>query len=133
MTDFKLVRRLIGTSFDDDDDEEDQCLGCDVKFGGVYILGILRQTGFIICKETCAVNPECHSFDFYVPKDVNAQDKDAAVGTCVMNRVDLKTLQKRRELPIEEALRVSKEAMQAKNASRCLLFNKIILESKFAT
>uniref|UniRef100_A0A0X3QED2 Uncharacterized protein n=1 Tax=Schistocephalus solidus TaxID=70667 RepID=A0A0X3QED2_SCHSO len=120
-TDFEVVHA---------DTDTNACLLADVRLGRRYFIRLLEEVGFAECRRVCTVEPQCLSFDFYVP---NAANEDAfkhpknVPGSCVLNRVDLPTLRKR-TLPELVPIGATPEVLKTRGAARCLLFQKVCLE-----
>ncbi len=109
-------------------DEGNNCLVAPKRANGAYLIRIFNDAGFSNCKLACSLDKHCASFDFYVPESPENEHRLQS-GTCILNNIDLPTLRKR-ALPYEVSVGASEEEIAKMGAKRCLLFNKICLESK---
>ncbi|BHF74425.1 hypothetical protein SprV_0501751100 [Sparganum proliferum] len=120
-TDFEVVHAEEGAN---------ACLLTDLRLDRRYFIRLLKEVGFVECRRACASEPHCLSFDFYVPsvnRENDFKQPKVVPGSCVLNRVDLRTL-RRRTLPELVPVGATPEALKAHGAARCLLFRRVCLE-----
>ncbi|BHF74423.1 hypothetical protein SprV_0501750900 [Sparganum proliferum] len=120
-TDFEVVHAEEGAN---------ACLLTDLRLDRRYFIRLLKEVGFAECRRACASEPHCLSFDFYVPsanREDDFKQPKVVPGSCVLNRVDLRTL-RRRTLPELVPVGATPEALKAHGAARCLLFRRVCLE-----